>query len=171
MPFKIGQREVAAVPFILIAILSVAVGVPRENIVEYLSTIAAPLTSLVATLVFFTQTITANVTAGKYNPGDIFAALYSKEFVYAIATAIGSGAMMIGITLDNGQKQLMVDTIGNGLLFIGAALQRSFAVRPPFQPNTTEVIVAQQAAVAGATKIESAQGVKAETINAETVRT
>lgn len=168
--FKIGQREVAAVPFILIAILSVAVGIPRENLVEYLSTIAAPLVSLVATFVFFTQTITANIASGKYQPGDIFAALYSKEFVYAIATAIGSGAMMLGITLDNDQKQLMVDTIGNGLLFIGAALQRSFGVRPPLQTDTTEVVVAQAAATAGAVSIQSAQGVSADTINAGTVR-
>lgn len=167
--FKIGQREVAAVPFILIAVLSIAVGIPRENIVEYLTTIAAPMAGLAATFKFFTDTITANIAAKKYNAGEILPMIFSRDFVYAVATAAVAGLMMMGITLDNGSKQLMVDFVGNGLLFIGATLQKSFATRPPGATDTTETVVAQQVAAQSAVNIKNAQGVQAETVNAQNV--
>lgn len=114
--FRIGQREVTTTIFVIATLLALVLGQTPENV---LTELIAPLIPITATFKVTLDGINARVSDGSLTPGSFTKLLKNREFIYGVLF-LGVGILpIIGINVDEAQKQQYVEI---GVNFVSLVL-------------------------------------------------
>ncbi|APU89114.1 hypothetical protein Rctr85_096 [Virus Rctr85] len=130
--FKIGQRQVTAIIFVVLAVGASLIGGTPESLLELITQLIVPIGTIGAIFFHLLKAIQKRVNdpADPFTPGSLLKLFGSAEFVTALVFSALGLAPMVGIEIGDAQRDFIVTIVLNLVgLFVGVPVVQSFAAR------------------------------------------